>query len=497
MPKTKIFFASLFALAASQASASTFVPDAVLNSNLKVQLKPVATLERAPGETGRRNVEAPVTIGDSIYVIDSETQSLNRAMIQGGKKTNTMVTSSGFTAVFDASDLPPELGPTVFKNIRNITASPDGSSIYMTFLTDAQPYNNIPTRVLPDPIIEECCNTPRIVNLYEVNETVGTDFHIIVEYDLNNGVPDASTGKPIVALEMQTGSQAHSSGGMLTLPDGRLLVATGDAVPAGTDGRGGPQNDDEHVGKLLIIDPTKTDPADIVTVAGKGIRNVQSLFYTDQTKTQIAFSDIGNATAEEVNIVSVADLIDTTEIENFGWGRGSDGLAREGTIYIEPGVALRPSEAGIGIGEAPVPEPGFIQPFAQFGREGGGNLAISGPLISDYSFDSLTSLFGNLVNGDLFGTIDPLSGSVVPVYRVGVVDENGMDSTLRDIAGIGSRGDPRFFTFPDGTGGVLLERPGTVYSIHQVPTAVPLPAGLSLLGAALVALGSRRKWRRM
>jgi hypothetical protein len=38
--------------------------------------------------------------------------------------------------------------------------------------------------------------------------------------------------------------------------------------------------------------------------------------------------------------------------------------------------------------------------------------------------------------------------------------------TLKELAG-GERPDPRFFNFPDGTAGVLLERTGAFYKLTE------------------------------
>jgi hypothetical protein len=58
----------------------------------------------------------------------------------------------------------------------------------------------------------------------------------------------------------------------------------------------------------------------------------------------------------------VADLLDRSQPHNFGRGKfPADHWSREGTFYINSG--------GGAMAMAPVPEPGFIQPIAQFGRE--------------------------------------------------------------------------------------------------------------------------------
>ena len=126
---------------------------------------------------------------------------------------------------------------------------------------------------------------------------------------------------------------------MLTLPDGRVLFATGDALPFGSEGRAAPQDPNEQVSKILIIDPTDGS----IEVAAQGVRNVQHMQFSRDLETDefyLTFADIGGVTAEEVNFVRMSDLLDTSTIENFGWGRNPDGLAREGTFYVAPGLPL-------------------------------------------------------------------------------------------------------------------------------------------------------------
>jgi len=72
---------------------------------------------------------------------------------------------------------------------------------------------------------------------------------------------------------------------------------------------------------------------------------------------------------ESINAKPLDKILDTSVIDNFGWGRSIiDGKAREGTFYVNPG------NGGVLGGEpscesnAPSPEAGYIQPWIQFGR---------------------------------------------------------------------------------------------------------------------------------
>ena len=138
-----------------------------------------------------------------------------------------------------------------------------------------------------------------------------------------------------------------------------MLFATGDNGDAGEDGRQYAQDPANHLSKILRIDPSTS----VVTLLAVGVRNVQRLFVNPNGgDPRLEFADLGGAIAEEFNSVRLADLL-AAPVENFGWGRSAgDNLAREGTFYIDP--------AGAATGAAPTPEAGFVQPVAQFGREG-------------------------------------------------------------------------------------------------------------------------------
>ena len=253
----------------------------------------------------------------------------------------------------------------------------------------------------------------------------------------------------------------------MTLPDGRVLLATGDALPLGADGRAAPQDPAEHVSKLLIINPDDGS----IEVAAQGVRNVQHMELVpnyDPYEVAVGFADIGGVTAEEVNYVPLQDLLDTSIIENFGWGRNPDGLAREGTFYIKPGLPLVLNTQPPVDALAPSPEAGFIQPQAQYGRnDPNGGVAVSGPVTSLVSFTTITGLFSDLSSGIVYATTDPITETNVPVFKVNLIDENGFPlDSLQELAG--GRADPRFFRFPDGTAGVLLEATGDFFRLTEI-----------------------------
>jgi hypothetical protein len=91
--------------------------------------------------------------------------------------------------------------------------------------------------------------------------------------------------------------------------------------------------------------------------------------------------------AEEINAFPLAALLPGGTSQNGGWGRnGTDGNAREGTFYVDVN--------GLAVGSAPVPEAGFVQPIAQFGRERAEFVAVTGVVTSAASFSRIRYLFG-------------------------------------------------------------------------------------------------------
>jgi hypothetical protein len=207
----------------------------------------------------------------------------------------------------------------------------------------------------------------------------------------------------------------------------------------------------------LRIDPTNGS-AEVVAL---GVRNVQRLVLDpDGGDPRINFVDIGGSVAEELNSIRLADLLDSGAPHNFGWGRNAfDNKAREGTFYIDLD--------GVAVGAAPVPESGFLQPVAQFGRESQALVAVSGPVSGGQSFSRITWLFGDLPNGSVRAITSAISTSGQSVFRVNLVDSDLQPIMLNALTG-GSRSDPRFFNFPDGSAGVLLEKTGNFYHLTEL-----------------------------
>lgn len=295
----------------------------------------------------------------------------------------------------------------------------------------------------------------------------------------------------------------HLGGGVATMDDGRILWSVGDCTVFGSEGAYAPQLDHESCGKILLIDPAEKGKFSIVA---KGVRNSQQMrIYSSKQgkapkrerrnlkkgkkssksakngKSYVAFMEIGGVTAEEVNAVSIDELLDSSEMTNFGWGRSIvDGKAREGTFYVNAGIVgvlgTEPSCAE----NAPIGEAGFTQPWIQFGRTaedffyGISSLALppTGP------GNKLELVWSEFNTGKILGTDGMFVEGAPPVtgYKLKLYDaeenylENGLNDLVKEELGeVGYyRGDPRLFHFPDGHIGVLIERTGAFYKLTEM-----------------------------
>jgi hypothetical protein len=402
------------------------------------------------------------------------------------------------TGIYDHSQTPAGITPTGSFALMNVAGNAAKKKVYMVFTSRTLP-DGIPTRYLPDPdtgpsggredfefidtfnpdmgygngnagsgplLDRDIYNIDAPdYTLFSGSIPVEVVYQVFVEFDYKKG--NLTNPRPFLALQTQEGP-FHSGGGLIVIPDGRLAYTTGDNIPFGMDGRKAPQDDLSHLSKLLIVDPA-TGSAE---VTAKGLRNVQRIQRT-VNPAGIAFTDIGGVTAEEANFISWSDFLDTSTIENFGWGRNADGLAREGTFYVGAGIPFRLGDQPAPEGVAPVPEPGFRQPLAQYGRgvlSPFNFVAASGPAVSKKSFKKISMLLGDLANGEVYATTDKITGTDVELFLVNLVDDTGAplgpNNSLNDLGG--GRVDPRFFLFPDGKAGVLLENTGDFYRLTEV-----------------------------
>jgi len=388
-------------------------PAPVKASDLKVRIEPVGKLP------SKGNLAAPVAAGAVLLLVD-----------QSGVIYRWDGTAAAI--LLGPRDVPSGLKLAAPEAVQNVAATQAGDRVFVTFTSTSVP-KDVPKRVSP---------------------RAGADaWQVIYRYEFDGKT--LSQPKPITALQVRT--DGHTGGGLAVIADGSLLLATGDNGDAGEDGQTYAQDPANHLSKILRISPADGS----VEIIARGVRNVQRLDVEKREDVEwLDFVDMGGSVAEELNSVRVADLLDRSQPHNFGWGKfPADRQSREGTFYINSG--------GGAMAMAPIPEPGFIQPIAQFGREGAKDFVSTGPVSSPKSFVNITWLMSDLVGGALYATTGARSKTLQDVSRVTLVDANSQPVTLKALAG-GERPDPRFFTYPDGTAGVLLERTGAFYRLTEI-----------------------------
>ncbi|MCH9672298.1 MAG: PQQ-dependent sugar dehydrogenase [Gammaproteobacteria bacterium] len=447
----------------SGAAHAQLAPELVEQSNTQILVEHIGTQPAVirPGFFGPTpNIASPVSIRGRLHFID-QNDAIYRAGGNGKGQIKPMLRLSD------------ELGPKVGQPpegldlnnrqaILNVSAGKNDTHLYVMHTSNTEPVGNVPIYRLPAPLSGECFSVGNICDdLFRISPT---EYQVLTEYRLRGG--ELIEPRMIATFEAQSGP-THHGGGMLTLQDGRILYATGDALYFGNEGRAAAQDIDEITSKLLIIDPQDGS----FEVAAVGLRNVQRLMLDDDGKT-LGLADIGGVTAEEINFASLVDIVDTSEVENFGWGRNSDGLAREGTFYVGEGIAGVGFSEPPALGAAPIPEAGFIQPYAEYGRDDkedpNGGRASSGPVTSGRSFAHIAALWSDLASGKAYFSLDALDQQVTPVYLATLVNENGERfGGFNSFAGL-FRTDPRMFRFPNGTAGVILEATGDFYRLTEI-----------------------------
>jgi hypothetical protein len=437
-----ITWAAHFPAAFSQ--ANPYRPSAVNPSSLSLRLDSVGSIPRFSGS----NPTSPVAAGNSLLLVDQAGEVYRWDGVNAQSILSSANRPIGITSV----------GP---EKILNVASNDAGSRLYVVYTSSTVPVG-IPTYT-----------NPRAAERPDTQA-----WQVIYSYNFNG----TAVSNPTPVSAFQVYYEGHTGGGLQVLSNGKLLFAVGDNGDSGEDGGRFAQDSTTHLGKLLLVDTN----SGAFSVAAQGVRNVQRLVSVNKLgTTYIGFADIGGKIAEEINFISADRLLSTSAIGNFGWGRNADSLAREGTFYVDP--------AGNGIGVAPYPETGFIQPAAQWGREGASFVAGSGPVLSENSFTSISSVFGDLVSGRVFGTLGEVTDFGQTVFEIDLYDSSLQLTSLALLAG--GRADPRFFNFADGSAGVLLERTGEFFSLRQF-TAVSAPSAISLFALGLVALGAPSLGRR-
>src|SRR5688572_24063024 len=302
------------------------VPASTKQSKLTVRLDWVG---RTPSNL---NLTSPVVTGSMLVFVD-QWGSLD---VWDGTNSRLLL---------NAANLPPGITSVGPETVLNVAANASRSRLYVMFTSSTVPAG-IPQRI-----------SPRGANAW----------HVLYGFDFNGTALSNPTA--ITALQAR-GDGVHTGGGLTMADDGTLFFATGDNGNWGEDGGVYPQDSANHLGKILRID-VSTGATEIAVI---GVRNDQRLIVDDNDgDAHLVWADFGERTAEEINAIRVSDLLASGLPPNFGWGRNAaDGKAREGTFYVDP--------IGTAIGSAPVPEGGFLQPSAQFGRENAEVFGQSGPV---------------------------------------------------------------------------------------------------------------------
>ena len=472
--------------------------DVETTCGLKVKLEQVGSMP-----LGGSNIASPVPYrNNNLLLIDTE-----KGKIYVDKQADGIPTE-----IFDAFDDTPagldfNFQDLLTEYVANVAAGPSNNELYVALQSKTIPDGISSNSIyyMPEPIVEGHSWIPftgplavsEQQDLYRlgdlptsaINPNTGLEascgfttfccicnpffpattysvFHVIYKFKFTGN--KLSDPVPLAAFETQTGP-THKGGGMTALPDGRVLYATGDALPFGTNGREGAQDNESSVSKLFVIDSNGN-----VELLAKGLRQPQRLEILETSPPMLAIGEIGGVTAEEVNVYSLDELLDTSIVENFGWGIGPDGLGREGTFYTAPGTAGIFGTQPPAVGTAPTPEPGYIQPHAQYGRfDASQFIAVTGPVGSTTSFitGSIKLLFADLPSGTFLATTGAPGTYDVdePICSVTIVDANGVEyANAVDFAGTGSRVDPRFFKYPDNTAGVIFESTGVYYRVTEV-----------------------------
>jgi len=319
--------------------------------------------------------------------------------------------TNDMTKIFDINvdELPPGIDLSWIYGVSGFTvkiqtiAQGNEGEIYMVLTSVTLPDGwTEPDSKMPDPVSREICNEDPPVfvdDIYRIGilppcfefgggwlETF-TVYQTFTKFSISKDGKSFSDPEPFYVVENQI-AFLHNGGGMLSVPMNngfkKLLYSTGDCTVFGFEGDKAPQVDEESCGKILFIDPQERGSSEIVA---KGVRNSQQMkFFTQGDTEMVAFMDIGGATREEVNAIPLMDLVDASNINNFGWGRNQEDFkAREGTFYVNPGkggvlVFDPPCDK-----QAPVPEEGFHQPWIEFDRSlpEEGFYGISGMVVSD------------------------------------------------------------------------------------------------------------------
>lgn len=386
------------------------MPAAIEASDVRLRLELVG---RMPAHI---NPTSPAVAGKVLLLVDQA------GTVYRWDGTSAVPLLTQKSAPFGLSLMPPE-------GVLNVAADRPGTTVYVVYLSANAP-KGIPQHRSPrDP----------------------DSWYVVVAYAFDG----LALTQPRALVAFQARREGHIGGGLVVDDDGTLLLAIGDNGDSFEDGREHGQVPEVHLAKIVRIDPADGRPR----VVALGVRCIQRLAFVGAGEARmLVFADPGGWVSEEINAVP-ASALQAERPLNFGWGRHADGKAREGTFEID--------RMGNATGKVPDADQRFVPPIAEFGRSRPEPIAVSGPGFGA-SLSRVSLLFGDLVTGRVFARLAPLDAGPQPVKEVRLVSSAGEPVTLRDLAG-GTRPDPRFFTFPDGSAGILLEATGDFYRVTELP----------------------------
>lgn len=375
--------------------------------------------------------------------------------------------------------------------IHSMSPGANDNEVYVVFSSGTVPNGITPLEFPPnDPnyMLEENNSIPGFLKTY---------YKIFVKFEIEEDTKRLINPVPFFGHAMQNTLGVHTGGAILTVPStGDILWAVGDCLPTGSGGGAGAQEPTIHCGNLLLIDPSIPNTSEVAAV---GLRNSQQMVIipseTNDEDLLLAFVDVGGVTAEEVNAFPLATLLDTSTIENFGWGiRSGENFTREGTFYAGPEEFFQ-SPAPLCISpwsQTDLDGGVFIKPWIQFNRQDPAqNFGVISMVAASPSFITVQLLASEFASGILVVTDESYTeDGVVPSYQIDLLDETGQEipegfNGLSDLQlNVVNRVDPRLFKFPDGTAGVFFERTGEFYKLEEVsiipeneepPTISPIP----------------------
>ncbi|UED85439.1 PQQ-dependent sugar dehydrogenase [Streptomyces profundus] len=234
-------------------------------------------------------------------------------------------------------------------------------------------------------------------------------------------------------------------------PQGKILRID----PAGDNGPGGAYG-------IPADNPFVGDPEAIGEVYALGLRNPHR-FSWDPADGRMFVGMIGEQTIDSVYEVEPGD--------DFGWNE------REG------GFLFRKSDPS---NVYPLPEDderyGYTYPVLSLGRNSGVSL-VGGFVPRGATYPALDGryLFGDIVSGEIrFAHADEMrrGGERAPFYRVGLVDEAGQATTMRELAG-NNRVDLRFGQDAEGRLYLLSKANGKIWRVTDA-TGSPATPGCAI-----------------